>query len=175
MQRAQVFVLAGEPSGDMLGARLLQALRDQAGDRLEFFGVGGPRMAEAGFEAWWPHEKLAVHGYVEALRHYREISAIRERLAQRLLEERPDVFVGVDAPDFNLGLETRLKVQGVRTVHFVCPSIWAWRGNRAAKIARAADLVLCLFPFEPALLQRHGVAAAVTREEADGQARQLGE
>jgi lipid-A-disaccharide synthase len=155
----RVAMVAGEASGDLLAGLLLKALRARW-PALAAHGIGGPRMAEAGFEAWWPHEKLAVHGYVEALRHYREIAAIRERLTRRLLAERPDVFVGVDAPDFNLGLETRLKAQGVRTVHFVCPSIWAWRGGRAAKLARAADLVLCLFPFEPAMLQRHGVAAA---------------
>lgn len=151
-------MVAGEASGDLLAGLLLRGLRERW-PRLQAAGIGGPRMAEQGFEAWWPHHKLAVHGYAEALRHYREIAGIREQLARRLQEDRPEAFIGVDAPDFNLGLEARLKAQGIPTVHFVCPSIWAWRGGRAKKIARSADLVLCLFPFEPALLQRHGVRA----------------
>lgn len=151
-------MVAGEASGDLLAGLLLGGMR-QRWPALQVAGIGGPRMAEHGFDAWWPHHKLAVHGYVEALRHYREISGIRGRLAERLLDERPDAFIGIDAPDFNLGLEARLKQAGIRTVHFVCPSIWAWRGGRAAKIVRSADHVLCLFPFEPPLLQQHGVAA----------------
>ena len=151
-------MVAGEASGDLLAGLLLGALRRRWPD-LSAAGIGGPRMREQGFDAWWPHDKLAVHGYAEALRHYREIAGIRRALARRLLAERPDAFVGVDAPDFNLGLEAQLKSAGIRTVHFVCPSIWAWRGGRAAKLAASADHVLCLFPFEPALLERHGVAA----------------
>jgi lipid-A-disaccharide synthase len=116
-------------------------------------------MAAHGFDAWWPYQHLAVRGYVEVLRHYRGISRIREQLAERLLRERPDAFIGVDAPDFNLGLETRLRAAGLKTVHFVCPSIWAWRGKRVTRLQAAADLVLCLFPFEPELLARHGVNA----------------
>jgi lipid-A-disaccharide synthase len=117
-------------------------------------------MAEQGFQAWWPSEKLAVRGYVEVLRHYREIVGIRSRLRQRLLhEQRPDVFIGVDAPDFNLDLEASLRADGIRTVHFICPSIWAWRAERVEKIRRSTDHVLCIFPFEPALLARHGIAA----------------
>jgi len=154
----RIALAAGEASGDLLAGLLLQGLKARwPGART--FGIGGPRMAEHGFTAWWPHDKLAVRGYVEVLRHYREIKGIRDALAARLLGERPDVFIGVDAPDFNLGLEARLRAGGLRTVHFVCPSIWAWRAGRAAKIARSADHVLCLFPFEPALLARHGVAA----------------
>lgn len=152
-------MVAGEASGDLLAGLLLGGLKARW-PQLKAGGIGGPQMAAQGFEAWWPHHKLAVHGYAEALRHYREISGIRHQLAERLLAARPDVFVGVDAPDFNLGLEARLKAAGLKTVHFVCPSIWAWRGGRAKTIARSADLVLCLFPFEPALLQRHGVQAA---------------
>jgi lipid-A-disaccharide synthase len=122
-------------------------------------GIGGPQMVQRGFDAWWPSEKLAVRGYVEVLRHYRGIVAIREQLKSRLLTDRPDVFIGVDAPDFNLDLEAVLKEQGIRTVHFVCPSIWAWRAGRVEKIRRSADHVLCIFPFEPALLAQHGIAA----------------
>ena len=151
-------MVAGEASGDLLAGSLLSGLRERWPE-LRVQGIGGPRMAAQGFEAWWPHDRLAVHGYVDALRHYREISGIRSKLAGRLVADPPDAFVGIDAPDFNLGLEARLKAAGVKTIHFVCPSIWAWRGGRAARIAAGTDHVLCLFPFEPALLQRHGVAA----------------
>ena len=154
----QLAMVAGEASGDLLAGLLMGGLRQRWPD-LHAAGIGGPRMAEQGFEAWWPHEKLAVRGYVEVLRHYREISGIREALATRLLRERPAGFIGVDAPDFNLGLEARLKAAGIKAIHFICPSIWAWRGGRARKMAAAVDHVLCLFPFEPALLQAHGVAA----------------
>ena len=154
----QLAMVAGEASGDLLAGLLLAGLRRRwAG--LEAAGIGGPRMAEQGFTAWWPHDKLAVRGYIEVLRHYREISAIREALADRLLQDRPAAFIGVDAPDFNLGLERRLKSAGIKTIHFVCPSIWAWRGGRAKKMAASVDHVLCLFPFEPELLRAHGVAA----------------
>jgi lipid-A-disaccharide synthase len=155
----QLALVAGEASGDLLAGLLLGGLR-QRWPQLQAVGIGGPRMAEQGFQAWWPHEKLAVRGYVEVLRHYREIAGIREALAARLLAQPPRAFIGVDAPDFNLGLERRLKAAGVPTVHFVCPSIWAWRGGRARKMAASCDHVLCLFPFEPELLQRHGVAAS---------------
>ena len=151
-------MVAGEASGDLLAGLLLTGLK-QRWPALQASGIGGPRMAEQGFEAWWPHQKLAVRGYVEVLRHFREISGIRDALAERLLREKPAAFIGVDAPDFNLGLEMRLKAAGLRTVHFVCPSIWAWRGGRAKKMAASCDHVLCLFPFEPELLRAHGVAA----------------
>jgi lipid-A-disaccharide synthase len=154
----QFALVAGEASGDLLAGLLLGGLK-RRWPELKTAGIGGPHMAAQGFEAWWPHERLAVRGYVEVLRHYREIKGIRDALAERLLRERPAAFVGVDAPDFNLGLEARLKQAGVKTIHFVCPSIWAWRAGRAKKLAASADHVLCLFPFEPALLARHGVAA----------------
>ena len=151
-------MVAGEASGDLLAGLLLDGLQ-RRWPALQTMGIGGPRMVAHGFDAWWPHDKLAVRGYVEVLKHYREISAIRDRLALRLLQERPPAFIGVDAPDFNLGLEKRLKQAGIKTIHFVCPSIWAWRGGRAKKMAASVDHVLCLFPFEPELLHRHGVAA----------------
>jgi lipid-A-disaccharide synthase len=154
----QLALVAGEASGDLLGGALLAGLR-RRWPELRSAGVGGPCMQAQGFQAWWPHDKLAVRGYIEVLRHYREISAIRNALAARLLDERPQAFIGVDAPDFNLGLEARLKSAGVPTIHFICPSIWAWRGGRAKHMAASCDHVLCLFPFEPALLTRHGVAA----------------
>ncbi len=155
---AQLALVAGEASGDLLAGMLLGGLR-QRWPQLSAVGIGGPRMAEQGFQAWWPHHLLAVHGYADALLHYREIAGVRRQLARRLLERRPDAFIGVDAPDFNLGLEMQLRRQGIKTIHFVSPSIWAWRGGRVKKIARAVDHMLCLFPFEPALYERHGIAA----------------
>ncbi|HJV60015.1 MAG TPA: lipid-A-disaccharide synthase [Albitalea sp.] len=151
-------MVAGEASGDLLAGLLLGGLKARW-PGLRSFGIGGPRMAQHGFEAWWPHDKLAVRGYVEVLRHYREIAGIRDLLAQRLLHEPPDAFIGVDAPDFNLGLEARLKARGIKSIHFVSPSIWAWRGGRVDKIRHAVDHVLCLFPFEPAIYAQHGIAA----------------
>ena len=151
-------LVAGEASGDLLAGLLLQGMR-QTWPEMRSTGIGGPRMAQQGFEAWWPYEKLAVRGYVEVLRHYREIVAIRQQLKARLLAQPPSVFIGVDAPDFNLDLEHDLKASGIPTVHFVCPSIWAWRADRVNKIRRSVDHVLCIFPFEKALLQAHGIDA----------------
>ena len=116
-------------------------------------------MAEQGFDAWWPHERLAVRGYIEVLRHYRGIVGIRNELKARWLAHPPQVFVGVDAPDFNLSLAQSLREAGVPTVQMVCPSIWAWRGGRVKKLAAAADHVLCLFPFEPEILHQAGIGA----------------
>jgi lipid-A-disaccharide synthase len=117
-------------------------------------------MAAQGFQAWWPHHKLSVHGFGwDVLLRYREIVGIRKQLLNRLTLEKPRLFIGVDAPDFNLQLEENLRRQGVKTVHFVCPSVWAWRPERLEVIRRSVDHVLCIFPFEPALLARHGIAA----------------
>ncbi|MBE0473606.1 lipid-A-disaccharide synthase [Rhodoferax sp.] len=158
MMRAAL--VAGETSGDLLAGLLLDGLKQRWPD-LQAGGIGGPQMVQRGFEAWWPHDKLAVHGFGwEVLRRYREILGIRNQLKARLLQHRPDVFIGVDAPDFNLDLEAALRTQGIKTVHFVCPSIWAWRPERVEKIKRSADHVLCIFPFEPALLATHGIAAS---------------
>lgn len=152
-------MVAGEASGDLLAGLLLAGVQHRwPGGRAQ--GIGGPQMAAQGFQAWWPHHKLAVHGFSwELLRRYREIVGIRAALGDRLLAAKPDVFIGVDAPDFNLDLEARLKAQGVKTVHFVCPSIWAWRPERVEKLRRSTDHVLCIFPFEPELLASHGIAA----------------
>lgn len=152
-------LVAGEASGDLLASLLLQGLKARW-PGLTSAGIGGPAMASQGFDAWWPHDLLAVHGYnLEVLRRVRQLLRIRRELGDRLLQQRPDLFIGVDAPDFNLGLETRLKAAGVRTVHFVSPSIWAWRGERIHKIRHAADHVLCLFPFEPEIYHRAGIGA----------------
>lgn len=152
-------LVAGEASGDLLAGLLLGGLR-QRWPGLRSTGIGGPRMAAQGFEAWWPSERLAVRGYIEVLPRLRELLRMRQALGDRLLGgDRPDVFIGVDAPDFNLDLECRLREGGVPTAHFVCPSIWAWRPEKIEKLRRAADHVLCLFPFEPELLAGHGIAA----------------
>ena len=152
-------LVAGEASGDLLAGLLLDGL-EARWPALQTAGIGGPRMLAHGFQSWWPQEKLAVRGYIEVLRHYAEIAGIRRQLKARLLRERPELFIGVDAPDFNLDLEAGLRREGIKTVHFVCPSIWAWRPERIDKIRAAADHVLCIFPFEPELLEKQGVAAS---------------
>jgi lipid-A-disaccharide synthase len=155
----RVAMVAGEASGDLLAGLLLDGMKTQW-PAMTSAGIGGPQMARRGFQAWWPHEKLSVHGYGwEVLRRYREIIGIRSQLKQRLLADKPDVFIGVDAPDFNLDLEAELRAQGIKTVHFVSPSVWAWRAHRVKKIYASVDHVLCIFPFEPALLAQHGIAA----------------
>ncbi|CAN7466772.1 lipid-A-disaccharide synthase [Acidovorax sp. LjRoot129] len=155
----RVAMVAGETSGDLLAGLLLDGMQAHW-PTLQSFGIGGPQMVRRGFDARWPSEKLAVHGYsMEVLRRLRELLGIRKALRQDLLKSRPDVFIGVDAPDFNLGLEADLRAAGIKTVHFVCPSIWAWRADRVEKIRRSCDHVLCIFPFEPDLLAQHGIAA----------------
>ncbi|MBS0569989.1 MAG: lipid-A-disaccharide synthase [Proteobacteria bacterium] len=154
-----LFVLvAGEASGDLLGAGLIAGLRERfPGAR--FAGIGGPQMAAAGMAIWHPAETLSVMGLVEVLRHLPRLLAIRRDACKRTLRHPPAVFIGIDAPDFNLGLERKLKRAGIRTVHYVSPSIWAWRESRAARIGTCADRVLCLFPMEPPIYARHGVEA----------------
>lgn len=156
MAPPRIALVAGEASGDLLAAHLVEALKRRLPDA-EFVGIGGPKMQRAGFDAWWPSEMLAVRGYAEVLRHYRKIAGVRRALLKRLLHEKPDVFIGVDAPDFNLWLEARLKRAGIRTVHYVSPAVWAWRGGRVKRIARAVDRLLALFPFEPPLFEKAGV------------------
>ncbi len=159
IQQPRVAMVAGETSGDLLAGLLLDGLQRQW-PQLPSYGIGGPHMQERGFEALWHSERLAVHGYsLEVLMRLWDILSIRKQLRGRLLQDRPDVFVGIDAPDFNLGLEQDLRAAGIKTVHFVCPSIWAWRPERVHKIRAAADHVLCLFPFEPDLLAQHDIAA----------------
>jgi len=149
-------MVAGETSGDQLGAHLIAALQARR-PGLHFDGIGGPRMAAQGFEVCVPMDKLAVRGYTEALRHYREIMRIRRELGDALLADRPGLFIGVGASDFNLDLERRLKDAGGPTVHYVSRSVWAWRGWRVRQVARSATHLLAMFPFEPALYGKVGV------------------
>lgn len=151
-------LVAGEASGDQLGAALIRELRATHPDA-RFVGVGGDNMRRAGLEAWWDSAELAVFGLFEVLGHLPRLWRIRRELGRRLLQLRPLAYIGIDAPDFNLGLEKQLKSAGIRTVHYVSPTVWAWRPRRVRKIAKAADLVLCLFPFEPAFYAGYGVAA----------------
>lgn len=152
-------LLAGEHSGDQLGAGLIRELRRRFPDA-RFLGVGGPAMAAEGFTAWYPAGRLAVMGFFEVLTHLPGLFALRRALLRRLGAERPDVFIGIDAPAFNLGLARRLRERGVTTVQYVSPQIWAWRRGRVHDIARAVDLVLCLLPFEEALYAAAGVRTA---------------
>src|SRR5450631_3019542 len=140
-------MVAGEASGDLLGSQLIIALREFV-PALRVVGIGGPRMESAGMEVWFPLEKLAVRGYLEVVKHYFEIAGIRRRLCRRFIAHPPAVFVGIDAPDFNLDLELSLKSHGIPTVHYVSPAIWMWRKERLRKIKRAVSKVLTLFPFE---------------------------
>ena len=149
----RVAIVAGEASGDNLGAALIKALRGRWPD-VEFYGIAGPRMVAEGARALYPMEKLAVRGYVEVLRHLREILAIRAGFARALLADKPDLFIGIDAPDFNLGLEAKLKAAGIPTVHYVSPSLWAWRPERIHSIGKSVDHMLVLFPFEEEIYRK---------------------
>lgn len=155
-QAPVVALVAGEASGDLIGAHLVEALKARRPD-LKFEGIAGPRMIAAGVKALFPSEKLSVGGYVEVLRHLPEILWIRRQLLRHCLRTRPRVYIGIDAPDFNLGVEFKLKTAGITTIHYVSPSIWAWRGERIHFIKRAVDRMLTLFPFEPPLYEAEGV------------------
>lgn len=155
----RIALVAGEASGDLLGAHLMEALKRRL-PAARFFGIGGPKMQAEGFDPWYPSEALAVRGYVEVLRQLPSILRIRSQLRRRLIAEPPDLFIGVDAPDFNLGVEEALRMRGIVTAHYVSPSLWAWRGERIHRMKRAAAKVLCLFPFEPELYENAGVPAA---------------
>ena len=154
----RIGIVAGESSGDQLGAALIGALRERV-PGVQCFGVAGPKMIGAGCEAWAHAEELAVMGFTEVLPHLPRILRLRTELTRRFLSMRPDVFVGIDAPTFNLGVARRLKDQGIRTVQYVAPQVWAWRQGRVRKIGRACDLVLCLLPFETGFYTEHGVRA----------------
>ncbi|WP_347246822.1 lipid-A-disaccharide synthase [Thermomonas sp.] len=154
----RIALCAGETSGDQLGEGLIHALRARYPDA-QFAGIGGPLMRATGMQTWWDADALAVMGLAEVLAHLPRLLRLRKQFRERVLAWQPDVFIGIDAPDFNLGVERWLKQRGVRTVHDVSPSIWAWRQGRAAKIGESADRVLCLFPMEPPIYAQHGVAA----------------
>ncbi|CAG9181021.1 lipid-A-disaccharide synthase [Cupriavidus respiraculi] len=154
-----VAMVAGEASGDLLASLLLAGLKARLSDSVNYAGIGGQRMMAQGFVSHWPMETLSVNGYVEVLGSLREILATRRAIRDRLLAEPPLCFIGVDAPDFNFGLEVPLRRAGIPVVHFVSPSIWAWRGGRIRTIARAVDHILCLFPFEPEIYAKAGIAA----------------
>jgi lipid-A-disaccharide synthase len=149
-------MVAGESSGDLLASRLLSGLRPQL-PSARIHGIGGHRMTEYGFQSHWPMDKLSVRGLFEVLAHYREIKGIQNSLRDMLLAERPAAFIGVDAPDFNFGLETPLKQAGIPTMHFISPSIWAWRGGRIKKIAKAVSHMLVVFPFEEEIYRKAGI------------------
>ena len=152
----RVAMVAGEASGDQLAAPLIAALKARRSPTL-FAGIGGPRMQAQGFDSHYPMDKLSVRGYAEVVKHYGEIMAIRRRLTAALLAERPDVYIGVDASEFNLGIERRLKEAGIPAVHYVSPQIWAWRGWRVRRIARSVTRILVMFPFEAPLYEKAGV------------------
>ena len=158
MQQKKIVIgiVAGEASGDLLGSHLIAALKEARPD-VEFVGIGGPKMQAVGMNVLFPMEKLAVRGYIEVLRHYREIVGIRRKLKNYLLSNPPSLYIAVDAPDFNLDLELVLKQRGIPTIHYVSPSIWAWRGERINKIKHAVSHMLALFPHEPKLYQQAGV------------------
>lgn len=151
-----IALVAGEVSGDLLGAHLIEALKQALPDA-RFIGIGGPKMQAAGMEIMFPMEKLSVFGYIDALRHLREILGIRNKLKAALIATPPDLFIGIDAPDFNFNLELALKQRGIPTIHYVSPSIWAWRGERIHKIKNAVSHILTLFPFEAAIYEKAGV------------------
>jgi len=157
-QAPLIAIIAGEDSGDQLGADLIIALRRRYPDA-RFVGIGGARMQASGFESWYDIKELSLFGFVEVISHLPRLLRLRKELVARLIAAKPAVVVGIDAPDFNLGVEKRLREAGLRTVHYVSPSVWAWREKRAEKIGRSADRVLCLFPMEPPIYARHGVDA----------------
>ncbi|HYJ18803.1 MAG TPA: lipid-A-disaccharide synthase [Burkholderiales bacterium] len=158
-RKFRVALVAGEASGDLLGSHLLMALRERV-PGLEAYGIGGPKMQSAGLESWYPMEWFAVRGYVEVLKSLPKLLRVRRELKRRLLADPPDLFIGIDAPDFNLSLEAALRNAGIPTVHYVSPSIWAWRGERIHKIKRAVSKILALFPFEAPIYEKAGVPVA---------------
>lgn len=179
----KIALVAGEASGDILGAGLMQALQEQvAAIPVEFIGVGGMLMQEQGLNSYFPIERLSVMGLVEVLGRLPELISRRKRLIKTLLAERPDVFIGIDSPDFTLNIELKLRAHGIKTVHYVSPSVWAWRQKRVFKIQQACDLMLCLLPFEAEFYQKHQVPVrfvghpladtiALTNEPAPARAR----
>jgi len=154
----RIGIVVGESSGDMLGAELVAKIKEMYPDA-QFEGVAGPRMLQQGVASIVPMDKLTVMGIVEVLGRYWELLKIRDYIADYFIKNQPDIFIGIDYPDFNLSLETKLREAGIKTMHYVCPTVWAWRRGRTKKIERAADKVLCLFPFETQYLQHAGINA----------------
>ncbi|WP_091469029.1 lipid-A-disaccharide synthase [Methylophilus rhizosphaerae] len=152
----KIAMVAGEASGDLLGYHLIRELKSAHPD-IDIFGIAGPKMMSLGARSLYPIERLSVRGYLEVLKHLRGLLKLRKQLLKQILQEKPDVFIGIDAPDFNFWLEKKLKAKGIATIHYVSPSIWAWRKNRIHSIKRAVSHMLALFPFEPALYQQAGV------------------
>jgi lipid-A-disaccharide synthase len=152
----RIAIVAGEASGDLLGSHLINAIKARCPDA-RFYGIAGPKMMSAGAKSLYPMEKLSVSGYVEVIKHLPELLGIRRQLKKQILADKPDLFIGIDAPDFNLSLEATLKASGIPTVHYVSPSIWAWRGKRIKKIAKAVSHILVVFPFEAAIYQQAGI------------------
>ena len=149
-------IIAGEASGDLLGSHLIRALKKHRPD-LQFVGIAGPKMIGEGATSLFPMERLSVRGYVEVLRHLPGLLSIRKQLIRHFVANPPDVFIGIDAPDFNFVVERKLKRKGIKTIHYVSPSIWAWRKGRIGKIRRAVSHMLALFPFEPSIYQQANV------------------
>ena len=156
-----IALVAGEASGDQLGAALIRAIRIKNPDT-RFAGIGGPLMKAAGMDCWWDSSQLSIMGLFEVINHIARLFALRRQLVERLVELKPDVFIGIDAPDFNLGVEKKLKTRAIPVIHYVSPTVWAWRSGRVKKIAKATDRVMCLFPFEPGYYQGQTVVADYT-------------
>jgi len=154
----KIALIAGEESGDLLAAELMAALKARQ-PGIQFIGMGGPKMQAQGLDSWFDYKTLSVMGFIEVLKHLPALLKLRKNLLKRIVAEKPDLVIGVDAPDFNLGIEKSCKRAGLRTVHFVSPSVWAWREKRAARIAESCEQVLCLFPMEPAIYAKYGVDA----------------
>lgn len=160
MKPLQIFIVAGEASGDILGAGLIKALKQHYGDGIEFRGIAGEKMQAAGCQSVYPMERLSVMGIIAVLKRYRELSGKRQQLVDELKHNPPDAFIGIDAPEFNLDFELALKDAGIKTVHYVSPSVWAWRPKRIFKIKKAVDLMLCLFTFEESYYKEHNIKVA---------------
>jgi len=156
-----IALVAGEASGDQLGAALIRAIRSKNPDT-RFAGIGGPLMKAAGMDCWWGSDQLSIMGLFEVINHIARLYALRRQLVARLVELKPDVFIGIDAPDFNLGVEKKLKARAIPVIHYVSPTVWAWRSGRVKTIAKSTDRVMCLFPFEPDYFQQQTVAADYT-------------
>jgi lipid-A-disaccharide synthase len=156
-----IVLVAGEASGDQLGAALIRAIRLKEPDT-RFAGIGGPLMKAEGCDCWWDTSELSLMGLFEVISHLPRLIKLRRQLVQRVLEHNPDVFIGIDAPDFNLGVEKRLKARSIPVIHYVSPTIWAWRSGRVKTITKSTDRVMCLFPFEPDCYKQYPVAADYT-------------